>query len=427
MRHVILAFLVVMALIAYVQRAAISVPLEEIGRDLAVANPTWALGLLQSAWQLGYAVCQLPSGGVADRFGARRTVICLAVLWSLATGLTAFAPSYWSVVAAWTAMGVLQAGAFPCAVRTIGRTFGDLERARASGWLGAGMFAGGAIAPVLTAWLLQRFAGPAAAAGLSPWRLCLATYALPGFAWAAVYWLASRGTAADDKPAAAATPTASTDSPSRVSWGQAFADPSLQLLCSQQFLRAGAMVFFITWFPTFLRETRGVSLMQSGLLTTYAGAASLLGAILGGYASDQVLVRTGSKRLARQGLATIGMAACSALMAASLFVSDVNGAIALISVGAFVATFGGVAGYTVAIDYGGERVGTVFGAMNTAGNLGAMLFPVTIGWLVSATGTWNAALVAFVVMMAVDAVLWAVLNPQHTFLAGPTPATAEPA
>jgi ACS family D-galactonate transporter-like MFS transporter len=71
----------------------------------------------------------------------------------------------------------------------------------------------------------------------------------------------------------------------------------------------------------------------------------------------------------------------------------------------------------VAIDYGGERSGTVFGAMNTAGNLGAMLFPVTIGWLVSATGTWNAALMAFVVLMAVDAVLWAMLDPQGTFLA----------
>lgn len=109
------------------------------------------------------------------------------------------------------------------------------------------------------------------------------------------------------------------------------------------------------------------------------------------------------------------MSACAVLMAASIFIADVNAAIALITAGAFVATFGGVAGYTVAIDYGEERVGTVFGAMNTAGNLGAMLFPVTIGWLVTATGTWNAALVAFVVLMAIDAVFWAVLNPRGSF------------
>jgi nitrate/nitrite transporter NarK len=70
----------------------------------------------------------------------------------------------------------------------------------------------------------------------------------------------------------------------------------------------------------------------------------------------------------------------------------------------------------VAIDYGGERVGTVFGAMNMAGAFGAMLFPVTVGWLVSATGNWNVALLVFAVLMAIDAVLWAVLNPQGRFM-----------
>ena len=66
MRYRILSALWVIALVAYVQRAAISVPLQEIGRDLSLADATWSLGLMQSAWQLGYAVCQLPAGGIAD-------------------------------------------------------------------------------------------------------------------------------------------------------------------------------------------------------------------------------------------------------------------------------------------------------------------------------------------------------------------------
>ncbi|MFM8538185.1 MAG: MFS transporter, partial [Planctomycetaceae bacterium] len=156
MRHTILSLLVVMALIAYVQRAAISVPLPEIAADLGLVRATWALGLLQSAWQLGYALCQLPAGVVADRMGSRRTLVVAAVLWSVATGITAVAPTYGALVAAWTAMGIFQAAAMPCAVRTIGGVFGGTELARASGWLGAGMLAGGAIAPVLTAWLLER-------------------------------------------------------------------------------------------------------------------------------------------------------------------------------------------------------------------------------------------------------------------------------
>ena len=469
MRYKILTFLWAVALVAYVQRSAISVPLQEIGRDLAVAeswfgDATRALGFLQSAWHFGYALLQIPAGRLADRIGGRRALVLYCVLWSLATAVTGFARSYWALVAAWTVMGALQAGVFPCAVRSIGQVFGEKERARASGWLGAGMLAGGAVAPVLTAWLLERFAPWSAAHGIERWRLCLVAYCLPGLAWAVAYWLGTRSMGLDAKspgsrqglfvhddadpqddrkpraearghrehaasPASIApdsTPSNDGAGSRRGLWGALgpWADPSLLLLCGQQFLRAAAMIFFVTWFPTFLRETRGVSLMQSGLLTSYAGVAAMLGVVCGGYASDWLLARTGSKRIARQCLAAVAMATCAVLIVLSSFVADVNAAIVLISAGAFVACFGGVAGYTVAIDYGGERVGTVFGAMNMAGSFGAMLFPVTVGWLVSATGTWNAALFTFAALMAVDAVLWALLNPQGTFSPPTPPRTA---
>jgi MFS family permease len=435
MRYAVLTFLWAVALVAYVQRSAISVPLQEIGRDLAAQN-TWfgdatrALGFLQSAWHFGYAFCQIPAGRLADRIGGRRALVLYCILWSLATAVTGFARSYWELVAAWTLMGALQAGVFPCAVRSIGQVFGEKERARASGWLGAGMLAGGAIAPVLTAWLLERFGPWAATETIERWRICLVLYCLPGLAWAAAYWLGTRSMGLDaespgfrrglfgfSKPRAEARghrPHAAS-SASIAASSTPWTDPSLLLLCGQQFLRAAAMIFFVTWFPTFLRATRGVSLLESGKLTSYAGVAAMLGVICGGYASDWLLARTGSKRIARQYLAAVAMATCAVLIVVSSFVVDVNAAIALISLGAFVACFGGVAGYTVAIDYGGDRVGTVFGAMNMAGGIGAMLFPVTVGWLVSATGTWNAALFTFAALMAVDAILWALLNPQGTF------------
>jgi MFS transporter, ACS family, D-galactonate transporter len=454
MRYAILTFLWAVALVAYVQRSAISVPLQEIGRDLAVQN-SWfgdaprALGFLQSAWHFGYALLQIPAGRLADRIGGRRALVLYCVLWSLATAVTACARSFWEIVAAWALMGALQAGVFPCAVRSIGQVFGEKERARASGWLGAGMLAGGAIAPLLTAWLLGWFAPWSQSSGIASWRICLVLYCLPGLAWAAAYWIGTRSAGLDVPPPApealrgsdGMTRSITPEQRSRAERESdpsspgcrrglggaaapgAWADPSLLLLCGQQFLRAAAMIFFVTWFPTFLRETRGVSLLESGTLTSYAGIAAMLGVVCGGYASDWLLARTGSKRIARQGLAAVCMATCAALILISFFVVNVNVAIALISVGAFVACFGGVAGYTVAIDYGGERVGTVFGAMNMAGGIGAMLFPVTVGWLVSATGTWNAALLLFAALMAIDAVLWTLLNPTGTFMEQPAAAS----
>src|SRR5262249_60965433 len=123
MRYRILIFLWAIALIAYLQRAAISVPLPEIGRDLALTDPAWELGLLQSAWYFGYALLQLPSGLLADRIGGRRALVILCVLWSLATAATAFTRDYRGILVAWTLMGVLQAGGLSCAVPSLGAGF----------------------------------------------------------------------------------------------------------------------------------------------------------------------------------------------------------------------------------------------------------------------------------------------------------------
>lgn len=421
MRYRVLAFLWTIALIAYIQRQAISVPLQEIGRDLELADATRELGLLQSAWYFGYALMQLPAGLLADRIGGRRALVILGVLWSLATAATALSRNYWEILAAWTLMGMLQAGIFPCAVRSIAQVFGDKERARASGWLGAGTVAGNAIAPVLTASLLEWLAPLAITEGMQTWRICLVLFSLPGIVWAVAYWFGTRSINLDRRLAhKTSVPDVAHPEATRIAtvplWRNMCGDRSVLLLCGQQFLRAAAMIFFISWFPTFLRETRGVTLFESGKLTSYTGLGAMVGVILGGYVSDWLLIRTGNRRIARQGLAVAGMSTCSLLIVVSFFITDVNLAIGLISLGAFAAGFGGVAGYTVAIEYGGDRVGTVFGAMNMAGNFGSMLFPVTVGWLVAATGTWNVALFAFALLMAIDAVLWALLNPKGTFL-----------
>ncbi|MFN9944902.1 MAG: MFS transporter, partial [bacterium] len=120
-------------------------------------------------------------------------------------------------------MGMLQAVAFPCAVRTIGRLFADGERARASGWLGAGMLAGAALAPALTAWLLEQVGPWASAEGIDRWRICLVLYAVPGIVWAAAYWMATRTPTIATAPAA----TAAAAPMQRTTWLRACGDRPL--------------------------------------------------------------------------------------------------------------------------------------------------------------------------------------------------------
>lgn len=350
---------------------------------------------------------QIPSGWLADRIGSRKALSILSVVWSLATLLSGFATDFASLLLLWGLMGAAQAGAFPCAAKAIGQIFPESERARAAGLLAGGMTIGGALAPVLTAGFLEWLLPFSTSLHVDRWRLLLAAYAIPGILWTIAFLIliSTRILPKSESQSKAQL---------RVDWLRMLRSGTLALLCAQQFFRAAGMVFFVTWFPTFLQKTRGVSLMGSGVLTTVAGVGGVVGSLTGGFFSDWLLYRTGNERLSRQGIAVAGMASCSLLITGSYFVHDVNGSIVLVSLGAFCATFGGVSGYTVAISYGGRHVATIFSTMNMFGNLGAALFPLLAGRLVAATGNWNLMLFLFAGIMAIDAVCWALLNPRGT-------------
>jgi len=406
-RYQVLALLCLSAAIAYVQRSALSVPAAEIATDLKFENLARDMGWIQSVWYLCYGLMQLPSGWLADRIGSRRGLALLSVVWSLATLLSAFALDFVSLMFLWGLMGAAQAGVFPCAAKALGQIFPENQRARATGLLASGMTIGGALAPVLTASFLESLSPWADMLHLSRWRLLLVAYSLPGILWTILFLaiISSRKLPVSESTVTARSP---------VNWSRMLNSSPLMLLCAQQFFRAAGMVFFVTWFPTFLQKTRDVSLLGSGILTTVAGIGGVVGSLTGGFFSDWLLQRTGNARLSRQGIAVVGMACCSLLIVLSYFVRDVNGSIALIALGAFCATFGGVSGYTVAISFGGRHVATVFSTMNMFGNMGAALFPITAGWLVATTGNWNLILFLFAGIMAIDAICWALLNPQGT-------------
>lgn len=407
LRYSVLLQLCLLAAIAYVQRAAMSVPALEIAEDLRFASVARDMGWVQSAWYLGYALMQLPSGWLADRWGSRRAVVVFCLSWSSLTLAAGFATSFVSLLTLWGLMGAAQAGVFPAAAKAIGQIFPDSERARASGILAGGMSVGGAMAPLITAAGLQLWLPVAELTEVLRWRWLLWSFALPGWLWCGLFLMltpALQLPVSGERLAGRAA----------VDYRLMLRSQPLLLLCLQQFFRAMGMVFLLTWFPVFLQQTRGVSTLESGYLASYAGLGSVLGSFSGGFVSDWLLRRTGRRRLSRQGLAVAGMSSCAVLIVLSYFASSTSVSIALIAAGVFCATFGGVSGYTVAIEFGGGHVATVFSTMNMCGNFGATLFPITAGWLVARTDNWDLILFLFAAIMAVDAVCWALLNPTGT-------------
>ena len=391
MRYIMLLLICLSAIIAYVQRTALTVPTKTIQRDLDISES--GMGLIMACWFWGYAVLQIPAGLIVDRIGSKRGLLIFIVAWSVLTGCAAIASGFPELLILWSLMGLAQTGLVPGAAKGIGNWFSPTGRAFASGMLGASMALGGAIAPLIAAYLLEWVS----------WRQLLGLYVLPGLVWAFAFAMI-----VPERRGSATTPT-----PLLETIGRMAASPPMWLLCAQQFFRASAMALFFTWFPRFLQETRGVTQTESGSLAFWPGLAAMVGGVLGGLTSDSILAMTGSRRWSRQGVAVIGMACCSALAVCAYAAPSTNSMIGLVSAAAFCGTFGGVSGYSVCIDFGGNRVGTVISVMNMCGNVGAGLFPFAVGYLVKETGRWDLVLPLFAIIFAIDGICWALLNPSR--------------
>ncbi len=68
-RLAVLAALFALSLVLYIDRAAISSAKTSMAAALSLSET--AMGALFSAFALGYAVAQIPSGWLADRIGPR--------------------------------------------------------------------------------------------------------------------------------------------------------------------------------------------------------------------------------------------------------------------------------------------------------------------------------------------------------------------
>ena len=412
-RYWVLASLSLVAAIAYLQRQVIAVVAEPLQADLQLTKTQ--MGSVMSSFFIGYALFQIPSGRLADRWGTRRSLSLFAALWSVSAGAMAFSGNYASALLLWFLAGSAQAGVFPCAAGSVRKWMPATRRAFASGMLASFMSLGGALSALLAGKL----------SGQLDWRWLFAIFSLPGLAWAAAFawWfrdlptqhpsanLAERELIAtglgNEISASAQT------SVGPVPWITMLSSLSMWAICLQQFFRAAAYIFFATWFPTYLDESRGVSLDAAGELTSLPLLAIVVGSPLAGIVSDWLLERTGSRWLSRTVLAATSLATCAALIVVAYFVADARLAVCIISAGSFCAAFGGVSAYTITMDLGGQHVATVFSVMNMCGNVGAALFPFVVGSLLDHGRTWNEILLLFAGTYAAAALCWMLINPQR--------------
>ena len=428
-RFIVLAGLCAAAALSYVSRNAIGVAESTVRADLGLTKEQ--SGWLMSAFFISYSVCQIPGAWVGQRFGARRALPAFAIVWSIATAATALG-GFVNVLAMRVVKGVSQAGLFPICTGVVAKWFPKTGQAFATGALGSFMSVGGAVGAALTGWLVVEIG----------WRWMFVLYSLPGLLWAAWFWGWFRETPSEQGAVNAAereliesarplTPALSPDggegdeaaeppitragdckSPAPPTpWLQLLTSPAMWCICGQQFFRAAGYMFFTSWFATYLQEARGVTILKSGFLTMLPLLAVVVGSLAGGVISDAVLKRTGSRRLARRGVAIISLGLCAVFTLSAYFFADALAAVLIISAGSFFAAVAGPCSYTITIDMGGEHVPTVNSVMNMTGNFGAMLFPLAVPLLLGKEQNWNIVLLTFGALYLGSALCWWLLKP----------------
>lgn len=154
-RYLIVAAATLMSFLLYLDRFCVSFAVDYIRQDLGMTQGQvkWFL----SAFFWSYALAQVPSGWLSDRYGARIMLVIYILTWSFFTGLIGAANSFAMLVVSRLGLGFGQAGAYPTAASIVGRWMPVTARGSASAIVANGGRIGGALAPVLTAYLIVQF------------------------------------------------------------------------------------------------------------------------------------------------------------------------------------------------------------------------------------------------------------------------------
>ncbi len=155
-RHVIVFLLTLMSVLLYLDRFCVSFAGDYIKEDLGLSQTqmSWLLGPF---FFLFYALAQVPAGWMSDRFGARLMLSIYVVGWSLFIAQMGLVAGFVLLLVARLMCGITQAGAYPTSGGVISHWIPLSKRATASAWVGLGGRMGGAMAPILTAFLMVMF------------------------------------------------------------------------------------------------------------------------------------------------------------------------------------------------------------------------------------------------------------------------------
>jgi len=407
-RYGVVAILVALAMVTYLDRACIGTLAPWISRDLGLAKDQMAW--VFSAFALAYAAFEIPTAAWADRRGTRLVLTRIVVWWSSFTIATAAAAGYWSLLAIRFLFGAGEAGAWPTAARSFSRWIPGRERGTVQGIFFAGAHLAGGLTPPLVLFLL----------GYLSWRLIFVAFGLVGFVWAAAWYAWFRDepeqhrqvNAGELEQIVAGRQPAASHHVGWAYWRRLFGNRNVQALCLMYLPNSFAFYFCLTWLPTYLQERHGFEAAALGLAAGLPSILSVAADLLGGVTTDWSVARFGP-RFGRCGVGggAYLLAGAGMLLAAVSPHPIVAAASIAVATAASMFTLG--AAWGVCLDIGGQHAGVVSAAMNTSGQIGSVLSPLIVSLCLKYWGNWDLPLYLMGGLFLLGAVAWCLVNPRR--------------
>lgn len=398
-RHLVIGAVFVLSLITYIDRAIISTAKGSMAADLDLSDQS--MGAVFSAFALGYALAQIPAGWFADRFGPRLALAALVALWSILTALTGAMSGLVALLIVRFLFGVAEAGAFPGSARAFYNWLPPAERGLANGILFSGALLGGGIAFPICAWLLSSF----------NWRWSFYLLGIPGIVWA-ILWLGFFRNH-PRKP----IPREPEERGGGMTFGQVFRSKPMALAMAQYF--AGNFTFFVcmTWMHPYLMETYNLSTAEAA---GYSMVPLLCGSAANWIAGMFVdyLYRSGYRAWSRRLPGITGFVlAAGGIFGVSLAASPAA-AVACFAIATFGVEVTISPSWAYCMDIGGKSSGSVSGAMNMVGNIGAFVSANAFPFLHGLTGSADAYFLAAALLNLGAIACWWHMKPRVPRQAG---------
>ncbi|MBN3780909.1 MFS transporter [Burkholderia sp. Ac-20345] len=412
-RYKILALLAIGTMINYLDRTVLGVAAPQLTKELGINAAV--MGIMFSAFSWTYVAAQVPGGLFLDRFGSKVTYYWSMTLWSLCTFLQGFVPGVATLLACRLGLGVAEAPCFPTNSRVVATWFPQNERAMATGTYTVGEYIGLAFfSPVLFALM-----------GAFGWRSLFWVVGAVGIVFGLVWWKfyyeprnhpganseelayieAGGGLVHGVRKDGDKAGKGAKGEQKSFSWamaGKLLKKRQLAGICLGQFAGNSTLVFFLTWFPTYLATERHMGWLKIGFFAVMPFIAASVGVMFGGIFSDWLLRRGKSANLARKLPIIAGLLLASTIILAN-YVQSNEAVIAIMSV-AFFAQGMAALGWTLVSDIAPDGLlGVTGGIFNFAANLAGIVTPLVVGFIVASTGSFVGALVFIGVIALIGA------------------------